>query len=801
MNKKDKIVYAALLHDIGKLLQRADRVRFKHGDYGAEQLKQIIDYQNEEFFQAIKYHHTRELKNKDFDNDNISYIICEADNIASASERREIENEEKQVFKWNIPLDSIYNVLFLRKDEDKLQYELNDLKEDNKINMPKSITEVSTGKYLKIENELKNVLSKYRFETDNPNSLIYILKNLTSYIPSSTNVSQFVDISLYEHLKLTAAIASCMYLYTEEKNITDYKDRYFIKAEQNRDKKEYLMVSMELSGIQNFIYTITSTGAAKMLKARSFYLELLMENVIDEILEKVELTKANIIYNGGAHSYLLLPNTDRTKKVLEDAKQTINNWLIEKLGNKLYLSLEYIECCANNFNNTENNYNINELFIELSKKVSKNKLQRYNREQLYKLLEPIQIDSNQRECAVCSTSNKIIYNEELKKDICIVCDYIYELGSKLTQYTNAEGKGAIIIIGEKGKIQLPSLNGKTILAEIIEKQDFIKNNNYKRLYTINKKDFGDLFSNNLTTGLYGIKGTYEEYANKSVGIKKLGVLRADVDNLGATFKVGFTNKIYGENLVTLSRYSMLSNSLSDFFKFNINYICSNENLKNNPYKISDKKEKGNIKIIYSGGDDVFLVGAWDEIIELAMSLDLMIKKYSNNKIKISAGLGIFSFDYPISAIAQIVGDMEAEAKKKEGKNAITIFDINQNHTIYFSELEEGVMTKFKYLEECFDFENNDESKIQISTSMLYRLLQLFRGCTRNEEQPNKVKIAYLLGRMEEKISKDSELLKEKFENVKHFIYDITTDKKEVNELVIALEILIYKNRKDEKGEI
>ena len=43
----------------------------------------------------------------------------------------------------------------------------------------------------------------------------------------------------------------------------------------------FLLYSLDLSGIQDFIYTITSDGALKALRARSFYLELLTEHLVD----------------------------------------------------------------------------------------------------------------------------------------------------------------------------------------------------------------------------------------------------------------------------------------------------------------------------------------------------------------------------------------------------------------------------------------------------------------------------------------------------------------------------------------
>ena len=60
---------------------------------------------------------------------------------------------------------------------------------------------------------------------------------------------------------------------------------------------------MDISGIQSFIYTIGEKGALKGLRARSFYLEIMMEHIVDELLEKLSLSRANLIYTGGGHCY------------------------------------------------------------------------------------------------------------------------------------------------------------------------------------------------------------------------------------------------------------------------------------------------------------------------------------------------------------------------------------------------------------------------------------------------------------------------------------------------------------------
>ena len=48
-----------------------------------------------------------------------------------------------------------------------------------------------------------------------------------------------------------------------------------------------------------------------------------------------------------------------------------------------------------------------------------------------------------------------------------------------------------------------------------------------------------------------------------------------------------------------------------------------------------------IHVIYSGGDDVFLVGAWDELLELAIDIRKKLKAVTDDKITMSAGLAYF----------------------------------------------------------------------------------------------------------------------------------------------------------------
>lgn len=68
----------------------------------------------------------------------------------------------------------------------------------------------------------------------------------------------------------------------------------------------------------------------------------------------------------------------------------------------------------------------------------------------------------------------------------------------------------------------------------------IGDSKYVRTYGKNKMYTGKNVATKLWVGNYHSDcNTFEEMAKKSEGIERIGVLRADVDNLGTTFVSGF----------------------------------------------------------------------------------------------------------------------------------------------------------------------------------------------------------------------------------------------------------------------
>lgn len=141
-------------------------------------------------------------------------------------------------------------------------------------------------------------------------------------------------------------------------------------------KDAFILYSMDISGIQDFIYTIHSENAMKMLRSKSFYLEIMMEHIIDSLLERLNLSRANLIYSGGGHCYLLLPNTQNVKDKIQQYHTEINTWFLEHFQVSLYIAGGYSVCSSDSLKNVpEGSYA--QIFKNISRMISTQKASRY----------------------------------------------------------------------------------------------------------------------------------------------------------------------------------------------------------------------------------------------------------------------------------------------------------------------------------------------------------------------------------------------------------------------------------------
>ena len=129
-----KTVFGSLFHDIGKVIYRSGGSRKGHSESGYEYLKEA-GIQDEKILNCVRYHHNEPLKNAPIKDNDYAYIVYYADNIASFTDRREVDTGEvKFGFDQKIPLDSVFNLL--NGNHGKSHYEMRVLNPESDINYP-----------------------------------------------------------------------------------------------------------------------------------------------------------------------------------------------------------------------------------------------------------------------------------------------------------------------------------------------------------------------------------------------------------------------------------------------------------------------------------------------------------------------------------------------------------------------------------------------------------------------------------------------------------------------------------------
>lgn len=821
MKEKEILIKGALLHDIGKVCYRAMKKRINHSKLGGDFLEQYLkpNEETERLLNCVRYHHKDYLQKAKLDKNDLAYIVYEADNIASGMDRRENEGEEKG-FDPKLNLDSIFSVFYSDKEIQVANKYPLIYKDINKaFNYPrKDISLATNSNYEALLNKIKSHFITKDISQISINQLLQILEEGFSYVPSSTNRAEVCDISLYVHSKITSAVASCMKLYFDEQQIQDYKKYCFNSGSKIfRNEKIYLLISGDISGIQDFIYTIPSKGALKTLRGRSLYIDLLLEEFIDEYLEQIGLSRANVLYSGGGHFYILVPNIEDTKKAIDKLQAKMNRWLMENIGINLYLAIGMAECSANNLMKSEVQGN---LFATVNKKLKDDKTIRYSKDEDF--LEHIfnvekEEDTAKKECNICHNLVDKLWKYNSDEEIaCEFCLNLYKLGQDiLTQdlvFVISEEKidGGIKIFGKDKDLYMYAVNIEDIdmfkgkILRIYSKNNLLENDLAIRLY------LADYSAKNENDEVM----TFDDLAKSSCkidkGIKRLGVLRLDVDDLGIAFSSGFVSdkdKIE-DNLryATLSRYVDLSKDISMFFKVAINKICAGDltgcvDFEEKAFNIFGiaKAQKRKVNIIYAGGDDLFLVGAWDEVLEVAIDINRAFKQFTNEKLTLSAGMAMFSPTYPISKMAEIAGLLVQMSKNKKDKNSIALFGMETNlkangqleckHIYTWADFEMKVCKeKMNYLLARLSFDGDKFNKLSVGKSLIYRLMDLIQLA--DEDKLNIARFAYILARMQPKQDKDEQKRKV-YEDFVSKMYQWINNNEDKKQLATALNLLVY----------
>ncbi len=781
-----KIALAAFFHDIGKFAERAK------GNFHVDP-EFVNNHANlyQPFFNGRHTHqhavhtaafidHIEKLLPKEFNKGNwglgdsfmnlaaghhnpetpMQWIVAMADRISSGFDRDEFEDYNKGIGVKDYKKTRLLTIFEgistdgKRKADSLEAYKFRyPLKELSPLNIfptdredYRSLDSAYASKeydelFLNFVNSLEKLIHKQNislwFEHFDSLFMVY-----ASHIPAATVGKVIPDVSLYDHSKTTAALASAIYLYhlqngsMESGKIKDYAD------------KKFLIVSGDFYGIQNFIFTeggSTNKAAAKLLRGRSFVVSLISELAADMLCREIGLTTASIVLNAAGKFTILAPNTKETIDKIRVVEEKINDWLVRMFYGESSVGISFIEASGEDFVSKKFEF----LWDRLAEESEKKKYRKINLEKYGGVredyLDQFNNNLNKKLCPFCGKrpSNREVENDlllgEEKSSACKICrDHIY-IGTTLVKAkriaittTDADIYGDKLLEPIFGIYQI-SLDVDGKLAQLADKGTLLKYwdisiskegeiakditakyiNGYVPKYSKDdetkeslnrllcgektekkKEELFNMIKSGLPKSFHHIAKSALNLADipdKFTGIEALGVLKADVDNLGLVFSCGLEHN-------SLSRLATLSRQMNHFFSI---YL---------PFVLSTREEFKDIYTVFAGGDDLFLIGPWNRIVEFTLFLSESFKSYvcGNTKITLSAGISVHKPGEPIPSISERAETALKKSKANE-RNSITVFD----ETVKWQEFGE-LSTIKKEIETWMN-------KSYINKAMLFRL--------------------------------------------------------------------------------
>jgi len=456
-----------------------------------------------------------------------------------------------------------------------------------------------------------------------------------------------------------------------------------------------LLISGDFWGIQKFIFDgLTTSKASKILRSRSAMVQLITYAVVERIRDEFEGSESLLF---GAGKFMILAK-DEAKAVvskLDKIQKELDSYFLENFFGQNGFILSSTTTTKDKLLNQKNmEEDLDNLGADNdSKKL--NKFDLLNVEDSEICIDPFR-DTEINDNNSCKFCNKRIVDSSLEEDACPICFNQINLGKKLTthDYVNIIGFGRLSRHKkiDKNMIEIIKLGKKSYYARFSNYENYFA---WGKTFDISDKPY-DKKIDKWSLNSYVPKGDYDsiksfgEYIEKNGKIVSSGLmaLKADIDKLGDTFRA-----FYKEDF---KKFNRLSREVEFFFS---DYITSLVARRDNVYTV------------FAGGDDLFLIGEYREIVDLAKEIREEFYSFSLNKTTISMGLVMFKPTTPITFVSKMAD--EAERRAKIERDSIDIFGVAMKFEEFY-EIENSFSRVVRYLKD-----NGVET-----TTFYYRLIEL-----------------------------------------------------------------------------
>lgn len=521
--------------------------------------------------------------------------------------------------------------------------------------------------------------------------------------PAATAFGTKPEVSLYDHSKTTAALATALWRWHEDAGQTNANAAQQLKDRDDWGVQKLLLIQGDFFGIQDFIFaegSQTNKAAAKLLRGRSFQVSLFTELAALKVLDALSLPPTSQITNAAGKFLIVAPNTAGVRAQLETVRLEINQWFLQHSFGLAGLGLVGKAASCNDFLKG----NIKTLMESLFGALEKAKLQRFDLTAAanavfdvsyphgvcqYNGKLPADRDEGSNKASAALSRDQIMLGSALTREdrLLIVRDPsaltgyslkslevpVFGYGVAFTQSEEMTGKfGSLAKDGTLTRCWDFSLPGNLT--------DTLWHGYARRFINAYVPQFTELDLQTLAK-YRGIEADVSaddvrREAGKTLnhiacedrqpqsdrvddaaqwqGQVALLTLKGDVDNLGTIFQQGLQDP-------TFAKMAALSRQMNAFFAIWLPALC--------------KAEFPNTYTVFAGGDDFFLIGPWHSTQKLAARMAEEFKTYvaHNPGITFSAGMVMTKPGQPIHALATQAEEALSAAKGTD-KNALVLFN-------------------------------------------------------------------------------------------------------------------------------